>query len=71
MQTYRIEATIAQDSTLVLQSIPFQAGELVEVTISKKFTMASNGNRYPLRGTPVTFIRPTDPVAQTDWEAMK
>ncbi len=25
--------------------------------------------RYPLRGTPVEYERPTDPVAESEWEA--
>jgi hypothetical protein len=27
--------------------------------------------RYPLHGTPLRYDRPTDPVAEEDWEAMK
>jgi hypothetical protein len=27
--------------------------------------------RYPLHGTPIRYDRPTDPVAEEDWEAMK
>ncbi len=27
------------------------------------------GSRYPLRGTPVTLLSPTEPVAEADWEA--
>lgn len=27
--------------------------------------------RYPLRDTPVSYEEPTEPVAETDWEALK
>ncbi len=27
--------------------------------------------RYPLRGTPVDYGDPTEPVAKSDWEALK
>ncbi len=27
--------------------------------------------RYPLRGTPVSYEEPTEPVAETDWETLK
>ena len=27
--------------------------------------------RYPLHGTPVRYDRPTDPVAEEDWEVVK
>ncbi len=72
MQAYRLETTITQDKTLTLQSLPFQAGEMVEVIILPKAPTSSiPRDRYPLRGTPVTYINPTEPVAQTDWEVMQ
>ena len=27
--------------------------------------------RYPLRGTPVHYENPTDPVAESEWEALE
>jgi hypothetical protein len=72
MQAYRLEITITQDKTLTLRSLPFQAGELVEVIILPKAPAPSvPHDRYPLRGTPITYINPTEPVAQTDWEVMQ
>lgn len=68
MQAYRLETTLTQNSTLVLYSLPFKAGEAVEVIILAKPTVASARQRYPLRGLPVTYINPTEPVAQADWD---
>ena len=31
----------------------------------------SEGDRYPLRGSVVRYDRPTDPVAEEDWEALR
>jgi hypothetical protein len=31
----------------------------------------TSGVRYPLRGTAVEYRDPTDPVAESDWEASK
>ena len=28
-------------------------------------------SRYPLRGTPVHYENPTEPVAESDWETLK
>ena len=67
MQAYRLVTTLTQNSTLILHSLPFKAGESVEVIILAK-TSASSANRYPLRGLPVTYVSPTEPVAQADWE---
>ena len=71
MQAYRLEATIAKDNTLLLQSLPFQVGETVEVIILPKTSVAPSHDRYPLRGMPITYINPTEPVAQMDWEVMQ
>ncbi|HKA55959.1 MAG TPA: hypothetical protein VKJ47_20095 [Candidatus Binatia bacterium] len=69
MQAYRVETTLQQDGTLTLSDLPFQAGESVEVIILVRAPVALRENRYPLRGTPVGYINPTEPVAQEDWEA--
>jgi len=29
---------------------------------------AASGSRYPLRGTPVTLLSPTEPVADAAWD---
>jgi hypothetical protein len=31
---------------------------------------AQNAARYPLRGTPVQYRDPTEPVADAEWEAL-
>ena len=32
---------------------------------------AENATRYPLRGTPVYYENPTEPVAESEWETLK
>lgn len=71
MQAYRVEATLQQDGTLTLSDLPLQAGEAVEVIILVRPPAGQRQNRYPLRGTPISYIDPTEPVAQEDWEAMQ
>lgn len=68
MQAYRLETTLTQNSTLTLQSLPFKAGEVVEVIILAKTPTETTSHRYPLRGLPVSYLAPTEPVAQTEWE---
>lgn len=70
MQAYRLETKLTQNSILVLKSLPFREGEVVEVIILVK-TPPPARNRYPLRGLPVTYIDPTEPIAQSDWEIMR
>lgn len=69
MQAHRVQAIIERDGTLTLRDIPFQAGETVEVIILVQPPPPER--RYPLRGTPVRYDRPTEPVAEEDWEASR
>jgi hypothetical protein len=69
MQAYRVETTVAQDGTLTLSNLPLRAGESVEVIILVQPSVTLGHQRYPLRGMPVCYIDPTEPVAQADWEA--
>lgn len=72
MEAYRTEATVAQDGTLTLESLPFHAGERVEVIVLASTATKLNDDRYPLRGlTPYRYDRPTDPVGDEDWEALQ
>jgi hypothetical protein len=69
MQAYRVETTVAQDGTLTLSNLPLRAGEAVEVIILVQPSAMRGHQRYPLRGMPVRYIDPTEPVAPADWEA--
>ena len=69
MQAHRAEATLAEDGVITLRDIPFRRGESVEVIVLPFATAEVSGSRYPLRGTPVTLLAPTEPVADADWEA--
>jgi hypothetical protein len=71
MEPCRLQTTLTQDSTLVLQGLPFKAGETVEVVIRRPAADLSEEGHYELRGLPVTFLDPTEPVAQSDWEAAR
>lgn len=69
MQAYRVETTLEQDGMLTLSNLPLRAGEVVEVIILVQPPVALDRQRYPLRGMPVRYVDPTEPVAQTEWEA--
>ena len=71
MEAYRVEATVEQSGTLTLHDLPFQTGDPVEIIVLEREGPANSENPYPLRGTPIRYERPTDPVAEDDWEAPK
>lgn len=68
MQAHRAEATIRQDGTLTLENLPFRVGEVVEVIVLAQSNPAPRTNRYSLRGEPIRYVAPTEPVAHAEWE---
>jgi PIN domain nuclease of toxin-antitoxin system len=62
---HRIETTVPPDGVLRLSGLPFLPGQRVEIVIQARPAAAS----YPLRGTPVQYDRPFEPVDQGDWDA--
>ena len=71
MNAHRVETTINQDGTLTLKDIPFQAGDEVEVIILERPAKPSGDNSYPLRGQPVQYDAPTEPVAENEWSTLQ
>jgi hypothetical protein len=69
MQAYRQSTTVQQDGTLTLRNLLLQAGEVVEVIVIVQPPAGRPQNAYPLRGTPITYTDPMEPVAPSDWEA--
>jgi hypothetical protein len=67
MQAHRAETIVTEDGVITLRDIPFRRGDLVEVIVFP--APAAPSSRRPLRGTPVTLLSPTEPVANADWEA--
>lgn len=71
MQAYRCDAKIDDQGQLWLSRLPFCPGEEVEVIVLPRKAMAAPENPYPLRELPYRYDRPTDPVAENDWEVLK
>ena len=71
MQTYRIEAIIAQNRSLTIRGLPFRKGVKVEVIILSQPRKAEALKSYSLRGQPVRYIAPFDPVAVDDWNVLQ
>ncbi len=71
MQAYHVQTAVAHDGSIKLNNLPFRAGDAVEVIILMRPSASPHlkQNPYPLRGTPITYIDPTEPVAQAEWES--
>ena len=70
MNAYRTDARVDDNGEVHLTRLPFRAGEDVEVIVLSRGKRMGPG-AYPLRGVPIEYDRPTDPVGQDDWGAMQ
>ena len=71
MQAHRTKAIVSEDGSLTIEKLPFPAGKPVEVVVLPAESQSPQGERYPLRGTPIQFDDPTGPVAEPDWEVLR
>ncbi|HLF83269.1 MAG TPA: hypothetical protein VI837_03750 [Blastocatellia bacterium] len=73
MSTHHVETKLTEDGKLTLNDLPFHAGDVVEVIVMARptKTCATGAATYPLRGKPIEYIDPTEPVADEEWEALR
>ena len=69
MPAYRIEVVLSEDGKLLLDHLPFRAGQAVEMIVLPTTRPAFPGQT--LRGTVLRYDRPTEPVAEADWDALR
>ena len=70
MQIYRVETTLTQPGILTLTGLPFRVGERVQIMVSPQTQKPSPNKRYPLRGQPIQYSDPFEPVAEEEWEVL-
>lgn len=70
MDAVRIETTVDEHGEVHVTKLPFPAGEAVEVIVVPK-PARQRGSNFPLRGVPIAYDRPTDSVAEEDWDALR
>jgi len=70
MDAIRIETTVDEHGEVHLTKLPFPAGKAVEITVVAR-PPRQLGSEFPLRGVPIRYDRPTDPVADDDWDAVQ
>jgi hypothetical protein len=71
MQAHRAKAIVSENGSLTIEKLPFPAGKPVEVVVFPARNQLSVEDRYPLRGTPIQFDDPTEPVGESDWEVLR
>ncbi len=74
LQAHRVETTLGDDGRLVLDQLPFPAGQAVEVIVLPQAGATPTAPVYPLRGKPVVYhdYDPFGPaVPEEDWDALR
>ena len=71
MQAYAYDLTMGTQGVLTLKNLPFNAGDSLEVIIIPRPKPRQDKERYPFWGKPITYLNPTEPVAEDDWEALQ
>lgn len=66
---HRIEAVLSEDRKLLLDHLPFRAGQAVEVIVLPVSHATSSSSA--LRGTVLRYDQPTAPVAEANWDALQ
>jgi hypothetical protein len=69
-RAHRVETTLQENGRLTLESLPLQAGQRVEVIILPRPNGPGPGDPESLRGTPVRYDRPFEPVAVDEWDSL-
>jgi len=71
MQAYTVKKVIAQDGKLQLDTLPFSAGETVQIIVLPSKQTQRQKKHALLKGSVVAYTDPLEPVAQEDWAALQ
>ena len=64
---HRTETLVERNGTIILRDLPFHAGDKVVVVITTRSPSTIQPTAYSLRGLPVEYKNPFEPVAENDW----
>ena len=70
MQAHWRETTVGEHGELVLDGLPFEPGQPVEVLVMSKTTGLRAEGRS-LRDSVIEFHEPLEPVASEDWDTLQ
>lgn len=73
MEPIRIESVVRPNGRIIIEGLPFEEGEIVEVVVSEnRGSKTVADNPYPLRGTPFRYDDPFESVISLDdWKFLK
>jgi hypothetical protein len=65
------ETTVGEHGELVLEGLPFEPGQPVEVLVVLKAAGSATAGVRSLRDSVLEFREPLEPVAGEDWDALR
>jgi hypothetical protein len=71
MQAQWRETTVGEHGELVLEGLPFDPGQPVEVLVVSKTAGSTTAGGRSLRESVLEFREPLEPVASEDWDALQ
>jgi hypothetical protein len=71
VQAHWRETTVGEHGELVLEGLPFEPGQPVEVLVVSKTAGATPAGGRSLRDSVLEFHEPLEPVASEDWDALQ
>lgn len=71
MQAYSVEKVVTQDGKILLDTVPFLAGETVQVIVLPSKRARQQPHTHSLKDSVVAYVAPLEPVAQNDWAALQ
>ena len=73
MEAVRIETTVQPNGRVVVENLPFDEGDKVEIIILEaKEEISDQHEPYPLRGTAYKYEDPFSPlISLEDWQPFK
>lgn len=67
---HRIQIQAGPEGVIILDSLPLEEGETVEIIVITSQRQQPLAEDYPLQGLPVHLDRPFDSVAEAEWGAL-
>jgi hypothetical protein len=71
VQAHWRETKVGEHGGVVLEGLPFEPGEAVEVLVVSKATRLATAQDASLRDSVLEFREPFEPVAIDDWDAVR
>jgi hypothetical protein len=71
VQAHWRETTVGEHGELVLEGLPFEPGQPVEVLVVSKAPGPTAAGDRSLRDSVLEFREPLEPVASEDWDALR